>query len=172
MVETTEDERFAILTISERGKGKDGNALFVRDLSSGKTEFSPLVPTIGDDTYGIVDNDGAKLIVQTNRKAPNWRVVLIDPARPDEANWTTVLPEKPEPIDSVSSAGGKLFATYLKDVTTRAYVYSLDWRARERNRAAGSWHRRWFWRPDERRVRLLLVQLAERPAGDLPVRHR
>ena len=32
-VETTEDERFAILTISERGKGKDGNALFVRDLS-------------------------------------------------------------------------------------------------------------------------------------------
>ena len=125
MVETTEDERFAILTISERGKGKDGNALFVRDLSSGKAEFSPLVPTIGDDSYGIVDNDGAKLIVQTNRKAPNWRVVLIDPARPDEANWTAVLPEKPEPIDSVSSAGGKLFATYLKDVTTRAYVYSL-----------------------------------------------
>ena len=125
MIETTEDERFAILTISERGKGKDGNALFVRDLSSGKAEFSPLVPTIGDDTYGIVDNDGAKLIVQTNRKAPNWRVVLIDPARPDESNWTTVLPEKPEPIDSVSSAGGKLFATYLKDVTTRAYVYSL-----------------------------------------------
>jgi prolyl oligopeptidase len=125
MVETTEDERFAILTISERGKGKDGNALFVRDLSSGKAEFSPLVPTIGDDSYGIVDNDGAKLIVQTNRKAPNWRVVLIDPTRPDEANWTAVLPEKPEPIDSVSSAGGKLFATYLKDVTTRAYVYSL-----------------------------------------------
>ena len=125
MVETTEDERFAILTISERGKGKDGNALFVRDLSSAKAEFSPLVPTIGDDSYGIVDNDGAKLIVQTNRKAPNWRVVLIDPARPDEANWTAVLPEKPEPIDSVSSAGGKLFATYLKDVTTRAYVYSF-----------------------------------------------
>ena len=125
LVETTEDERFAILTISERGKGKDGNALFVRDLSSGKAEFSPLVPTIGDDTYGIVDNDGAKLIVQTNRKAPNWRVVLIDPARPDESNWTTVLPEKPEPIDSVSTAGSKLFATYLKDVTTRAYVYSL-----------------------------------------------
>jgi prolyl oligopeptidase len=124
-VGTTEDERFAILTISERGKGKDGNALFVRDLSTGKTEFSPLVSTIGDDSYGIVDNDGGKLIVKTNRKAPNWRVVSIDPARPDEANWTAILAEKPEPIDSVSSAGGKLFATYLKDVTTRAYVYSL-----------------------------------------------
>jgi prolyl oligopeptidase len=125
-VETTQDERFAILTISERGKGKDGNALFVRDLSSGKTEFSPLVSTIDDDSYGVVDNAGDKLIVQTNRKAPNWRVVLVDPVRPDEANWTVVLPEKPEPIDGVTTAGGKLFATYLKDVMTRAYVYSLS----------------------------------------------
>lgn len=32
-VQTTEDERFAILTISERGKGKDGNAIYVSDLS-------------------------------------------------------------------------------------------------------------------------------------------
>jgi prolyl oligopeptidase len=124
-VETTEDERFAILTISERGKGKDGNSLFVRDLSSGTTEFSPVVSTIDNDSFGVVDNVGGRLLVQTNRKAPNWRVVLVDPARPDEVNWTTVLPEKPEPIDSVTTAGGKLFATYLKDVTTRAYVYSL-----------------------------------------------
>jgi prolyl oligopeptidase len=124
-VETTEDERFAILTISERGKGMAGNALFVRDLSRSTTEFSPIVSTIGEDSYGVVDNAGDTLLVQTNRKAPNWRVVAVDPARPDEANWTVVLPEKPEPIDGVTTAGGKLFATYLKDVTTRAYVYSL-----------------------------------------------
>ncbi|MGH9961166.1 MAG: prolyl oligopeptidase family serine peptidase, partial [Pyrinomonadaceae bacterium] len=37
-----------------------------------------------------------------------------------------VIPEKPEPLDGVSTAGGKLFITYLKDVSTRAYVYSLD----------------------------------------------
>jgi len=36
-----------------------------------------------------------------------------------------VVPEKPEPLDFVNTAGGKLFVTYLKDVTTRAYVYSL-----------------------------------------------
>ena len=39
-VGTTEDERFAILSISERGKGKKGNALFYKDLSKGDTEFS------------------------------------------------------------------------------------------------------------------------------------
>jgi prolyl oligopeptidase len=122
-VATTEDERFAILTISERGKGKNGNALFVRDLSGSKTGFSPIVSTIGEDSYGVVANAGGKLIVQTNRQAPNWRVVAVDPARPDEAHWTVVLPERPEPIDAVTMAGGKLFVTYLKDVTTRAYVY-------------------------------------------------
>jgi prolyl oligopeptidase len=64
--------------------------------------------------------------VQTNHKAPNWRVIKVDPNNPAEENWTEVLPEKPEPIQGAGTAGGKLFATYLKDVTTRAYVYSLD----------------------------------------------
>jgi prolyl oligopeptidase len=126
LVSTTEDERFAVLTVSERGKGKDGNALFVRDLAKPGSAFTPLIPTIDNDTFSVIDNVGDKLLVQTNRAAPNWRVVLIDPAQPAEANWKTVLPERPEPLDGASSAGGKLFATYLKDVTTRAYVYSLD----------------------------------------------
>jgi prolyl oligopeptidase len=69
---------------------------------------------------------GGHLLVQTNHKAPNWRVIKVDPANPSEANWTDVLPEKPEPIQGAGTAGGKLFATYLKDVTTRAHVYSLD----------------------------------------------
>ena len=126
IVETTEDERFAVLTVSERGKGKDGNALFVRDLLKDEREFSPLISTIGDESYSVVDNVGDKLLVETNRQAPNWRVVLIDPKQPAESNWKTVLPERPEPIDGVKTAGGKLFATYLKDVATKAYVHSLD----------------------------------------------
>jgi prolyl oligopeptidase len=125
-VATTDDERFAIMDVSERGTGKDGNAVFVRDLSKGEREFRPLIPAITDDTYSVVDDVGDKLLVETNHGAPNWRVVLIDPQQPEETNWKTILPERPEPIDGVGTAGGKLFATYLKDVATKAYVYSLD----------------------------------------------
>ena len=82
IVETTEDERFALLTVSDRGKGKDGNALFARDLSRGEREFNPVVKDIGNDSYGVVDNVGDKLLVETNRNAPNSRVVLVDPRRP------------------------------------------------------------------------------------------
>ena len=125
-LQTTEDERFAILTISERGKGKDGNALHVCDLSQGAPHFTPLVPTISDDSFVVVDNVGDKLLVQTNCRAPNWRVVLVDPAHPEEGHWTDVLPERPEPLQGAGTAGGKLFATYLEDVTTRVYVHGLD----------------------------------------------
>jgi prolyl oligopeptidase len=123
---TTEDERFAVLYVSERGKGKDGNAVFVRDLGKGEREFRPLVADITEDSFSVVDNVGGKLLVATNRGAPNWRVVSIDPANAAEANWQTVLAERAEPIEGASTAGGKLFVTYLKDVTTRAYVHGLD----------------------------------------------
>ena len=123
-VGVTEDQRFAILSVSERAKHK-GNALFYRDLSKGEKTFLPITGEIGDDTFSVVDEVNGKFLIETDHKAPNGRVFLFDPKNPAETNWKDVLPEKAEPLENVSSAGGKLFATYLKDVTTRAYVYSL-----------------------------------------------
>ena len=123
---TTEDERFAILTVSERGKGKEGNALFYRDLSKNEKRFTPIVATIGDFQYTAIDNVGDRLLIQTDQNAPNGKVMLFDPMNPGPSDWKEVLPEKPEPLQGVGTAGGKLFATYLKDVATRAYVYSLE----------------------------------------------
>src|SRR5215218_2975815 len=125
-VDTTEDERFAILTVSERGKGKSGNAVFYKDLSAGETSFSPIVADIGNNTFGVIDNVGDKFLMRTNKNAPNGRVVLVDPKHPEENNWQEVLPQRSEPLQSVGTAGGKLFASWRKDVATRAYVFSLN----------------------------------------------
>jgi len=125
-VQTTEDERFAILDISERGTGKQGNAVMVMDLTKPGTRFVPLIPDIGDDTYAVLENVRGELLVFTDNQAPNGRVVRIDPARPAPANWTTIIAEKSEPIDTVSVAGGKIIATYMKDVASRAYVHNLE----------------------------------------------
>ncbi len=128
-VGTTEDQRFSILDISDRGKGFDGNAVFYRDTAiKADKPWTPLIPDIGNDVYDVIDNAGGRLLVKTNRNAPNWKLVSVDPKNPAEKNWITVLPEKPEPLEIASSAGGKLFVTYLKDVTTRAYVYDLNGR--------------------------------------------
>ena len=122
-VGTTDDERFAILTISDRGKGKMGNSVFYRDLVKGEKKFTPLVAEIGNDSFGVLENVGDKFLLRTNKNAPNGKVVLYDPKT---QSWQEVVPEKPEPLQGSNVAGGKLFVTYLKDVTTRAYVYSLE----------------------------------------------
>jgi len=125
-VGVSQDQKFAYLSISERGKGKEGNALFVRDLSKGEKTFRPIVAEIGEFNFNIIDNVGDKLLIRTNMNAPNGKVMLVDPAAPDQKNWKEVLPEKPEPLQGTSAVGGKLIVTYLKDVSTRAYVYDLS----------------------------------------------
>jgi prolyl oligopeptidase len=119
-VRVSDDEKFAYLNISDRGKGKEGNALFFRKL--GQKEFTPIVAEVGDFSYGIVDNIGDKFLVETNANAKNSKVELYDPAN---KSWKNVIPEKPEPLQGAGTAGGKIFTTYLKDVTTRVYVYDL-----------------------------------------------
>ncbi|KAB2923210.1 MAG: S9 family peptidase [Bacteroidetes bacterium] len=117
----TEDQRFIQLSASQRGS--NGNALYYRDLRK-RTAFLPILETFDDD-ISIVDNVGDKLLLSTNRSAPNGRVVLFDPARPAEKHWTDVLPERPEVLNAVSVVGGKLIAVYTKDVSHRVYVYDL-----------------------------------------------
>ena len=124
-VTTTEDERFAILSISDRGKGKDGNSVYYRDLTKAGNSFHPIVSEITNDSYGVIQNVGSTFLIETNNKAPNSRVALFDPGNPDSP-WKDVIPEKPEPLGSARTGGGKLFVTYMKDVATHAYVYALD----------------------------------------------
>ena len=125
-VRVTDDERYLVLSVSDRSAaGNDGNAIWVRDLAAGERGFRPVITTF-KDSYSVLDNVGDRLLVMTNRGAPNWRVVEIDPARPEEASWRTILPERAEPLVSASSAGGKLFAVHSRDVIHRAAVYDLD----------------------------------------------
>ncbi len=118
----TEDQRFEVLSVGDSSAGKKGNALFFRERGKEET-FRPIIPEIGDDSYGVIDNVGDKFLIETNHGAPKGKVVQYDL---QTKSWTDILPERPEPLQSAGTAGGKLFATYLKDVTTRAYVYTLD----------------------------------------------
>jgi prolyl oligopeptidase len=121
IVTTTEDERYTALYISDRGQGKDGNSLWIK--KSGETTFSPVVETITDFSYSLIDSTENGLLIETNAHAPNSKVELYDP---ETKQWSPLLPELSEPLQGVGTAGGKLFAIYSKDVSSRVYVYDLN----------------------------------------------
>ena len=123
---TSEDERYVFLNISDRGKGKDGNALWYIDTNSGDKIFKPLIKEVSNYNYSFVDAEDGKFLVRTNDDAKNNRLILIDPQNTDPSNWKTIIAEKPEVMTSVSGAGHKLFVGYLKDVTSRIYVYDYN----------------------------------------------
>jgi prolyl oligopeptidase len=121
---TSEDERFAI--VSEQDPSKLGNTLAIRDDSKHEQAFRPMVTQNTDSTYSVLDNIGDKLLIVTNQDAPNNKVMQADASQPLVTNWKPFIPEQAELLERVTTAGHKLCATYLKDVTAHAYVYGED----------------------------------------------
>ena len=118
--QTTDDERFLILNVSEGASG--ANALYYKDLKDSKGAIKPIVENF-ESEYNVVDNIGDQLLVMTNKNAPRYRLVLIDPKKPQEANWKTVVPENENVITGVSMVGGRIIVTYMKDATSQVVVF-------------------------------------------------
>ena len=131
----TEDNRFLILNVSE---GTSGNEIwFIDTKNKAQKRFEIVIP--GFDTESeVIDNVGDKLLILTNYNAPNYKVVRVIPEGPksfdeeelpeppNKDNWQTVIPEKPIALQGVSTCGGYLFASYLKDAATVVYQYTYD----------------------------------------------
>ncbi len=119
--QTTSDEHFLILNAQQ---GTDGNALYVRNLQSETIEFTPVVEDF-DATFKVVDNTGNNMLIYTNYKAPNGRLVQINTQRPEERFWENTIPEAAEVLQSVHFYGGKLVATYTRSGANVLKIFDL-----------------------------------------------
>ncbi|MDR1492650.1 MAG: prolyl oligopeptidase family serine peptidase [Planctomycetaceae bacterium] len=119
---TDKDERF--LFISE-GESTYGNSLVFKDLLKRNAGFQTIVLTFDSEQDIVTALDG-KFYMLTDRKAPNKRLVLVDPRNPQEEHWTDVIPETDSLLDAVTCIGGKFVVTYLKDAADVAYVYDRN----------------------------------------------
>ncbi len=118
----TEDERYLYINVSE---GTSGSEILVRDLTQPNTIFKTLFKGF-ENNYNIIDNSGDKILVLTDLGATNYRLVLVDPLNPDSKNWKDIIPQGIDLLEGVSTCGGKLFATYLKDASTRLYSFDRN----------------------------------------------
>ncbi|MBM3739962.1 MAG: S9 family peptidase [Acidobacteria bacterium] len=125
-VGTTEDEKYGLLLISDRGRNKLGPAVWIRDESKAEKKFRPLFAEPSDFNYLGFHHSNGWIYVRTNNGAPNYRVVRCRPDKPGIENCETVIPEKSEPMQSASFAGGRILVRYSKDVTSRVLQYAMD----------------------------------------------
>ncbi len=122
--EVTKDEEYLIITASE---GTSGNELYCRSLTQSYAKITPLMKGFRYN-YSVVDHYNGRLLIHTDRDASNYRLVSIDPADPDTSRIVDVIPETVELLENVSTGGGKLFAFYLKDASTK--ILQLDYRGK------------------------------------------
>ncbi len=117
----TEDQRYLVITAAN---STTGNELYFQDLS---IPNAPIVTAVSnmDQEHSIIDNVGSKLYIYTNLNAPNYRVVTVDAANTKPENWKDLIPET-ENVLNVGTAGGKLFASYLKDATSMVQQFDRD----------------------------------------------
>lgn len=119
---TTEDERFLTISTTET---TSNNRLYFKDLSKNDEYFTPVVENLEHD-FWVIDNNGDNLLVLTNHKAPNYRLVSINTEKIEEGFWEEIIPESKHVLSSVTIAGGKLVANYIKDAASLLKVYNLS----------------------------------------------
>ena len=115
----TEDEQFLVVYASNT---TSGNRLFAKDLTDPDSE---LVTIASDETadVSIVFSQDGTLFAETNRSAPNSRLVKFQLDAPEQ--WQDVIAET-EHVLNVSAAGGQFFAQYMVDAISQVKQFSLD----------------------------------------------
>jgi len=118
----TEDEKFLIISETE---STTGNALLFKNLDKPNSKFVTIVDNFDND-YSVIDDFNGKFLVKTNYQSPRYQILEIDPENPARENWKIILPEKEEVLESISLVGGKIVAEYMKDASSKAYIYDVS----------------------------------------------
>ncbi|KAB7528571.1 prolyl oligopeptidase family serine peptidase [Flagellimonas olearia] len=117
----SEDEKYLFISASV---STSGNKLFLLDLTDPNAKLVTILDDTDSDT-SVIDNEGSKLFLVTNRNAPNKKVVVADASNPTPEQWTDLIPET-ENVLTVGTGGGYFFAEYMVDAISKVFQYDYQ----------------------------------------------
>lgn len=117
----TEDNRFLVISAAN---STSGNELYIQDLTKENSPIITIVDNFNSDS-GVIDNQGSKLYISTNHSAPNNKIVTVDAANPQQANWKDLIAET-DNVLSPSTGAGYIFAEYMKDAVSVIKQYDYN----------------------------------------------
>jgi len=110
----TNDQKYLVVTAAN---ATSGNELYIQDLTKSNSQIQTVV-TGFDNDYSIIDSKDGKLYIETNLKAPNKKLMVVDAVKVINLSaWEDLILESDNVLD-LSKAGGYFFARYMKDAVS------------------------------------------------------
>ncbi len=117
----SDDQRFLFITAAN---STSGNELYMMDITNSEGKIIKLVDNFQHD-HDVLDVDGNKILIVTNLKAPNMKIVKADIRNPHIDNWTDLIGERQEVLSPLTG-GGYIFAHYMKDALSMVVQYDYS----------------------------------------------
>lgn len=131
-----EDGRYLILSVSRDTSRK--NLLWIADLESNAIgqdmQWNKLIDEF-DASYDYIANNGNKFYFQTNKDAPQYKLVSVDiSAPPAQRTFEDVIPEDKNAHleDVLAIADDKFAVVYKRNVKDEIYIYDMNGKQLER----------------------------------------
>ena len=121
----TDDGHYLIYSVTHGTDPK--KRVFYQDLTQAGAKVVELLNDF-DAEYGFIENIGSVFYFHTDLKAPRYRVIAIDVAKPEREHWREreIIPESEHKLESVSCVGGQLLCGYLQDARSTMRAFDLD----------------------------------------------
>lgn len=116
----TEDDKYLVITAAT---STYGNELYIKDLTNPNSKTVALVNNFDNSSY-VIESQGDKLFIVTDKDAPNSKIVIADAKNPSAA-WVDFIPET-ENVLTPSTGGGYFFAHYMKDAISQVKQYDYN----------------------------------------------
>ena len=114
------DDAFLLLTVQH---GWARSELHLKNMEND----TPAVPlSTGANARFYARFGGGRLFVRTNLNATNNQLMEINLKKPSQEYWITVVPERKDVLQDFTVIDGKLYLTYLHDVSSEIKVFELD----------------------------------------------
>ena len=118
----TEDGRYLIISVWLGTDSK--NLVFYKDLTNPSSEVVELISEF-ESAYSFIDNDDKTFYFETDLNAPRGRVIAIDIQNPQQNNWSEIIPQTEETLESVGTINNQFVAEYLKDARSQIKIYDF-----------------------------------------------
>ncbi|MFT5300652.1 MAG: prolyl oligopeptidase [Mariniblastus sp.] len=118
----TEDGNYLVITVWQ---GTDDRyRVLYRSLEDENAALKVLIDNF-ENEYSFVGNEGSRFFFKSDFEAPKKCILVIDTERPEKSDWTVIVAESEEAMETAGMIDDYLVVQYLQDAKTQVKLFDL-----------------------------------------------